>query len=599
MNNRDGTFSDVSGVVGLDFPDDSRAFALADIDHDGRLEVILKNRNAPQLRVLRNAMTELGGSVSFRLRGTKSNRDAIGTAVTLEAGTLRQTKYLQAGSGFLSQHSKELFFGVGQFQGTVRALIQWPSGLTQTFENLPINHRIEIEEGSNSLQPKPFASVSGHYAPTNEKPKLDLPSAVETWLLEPLNAPEFSLPDIEGNMHQLQSFQGNFTALAFWTIGSPISINQLRSLKQQQSLLAASSLRIVGVNVDDSSDSVRSAATKEKFPFPILLATEEVAGIYNILYRYLFDRRRDLSIPTSFLLDKSGMIVKVYQGFAKPEQFADDVKSSPHTSDERIRKALPFSGTLCQSEFRRNVFSYGVALFQRGYLEPAAASFKQVIAGKPDDPEAYYNLGTLELRRSAFQESGKYLEQAVKLRPSYPEAWNNLGMVAAQQGKSEDAVRNFQESLRLKPDYVTALLNLGNLYRRQRSFAKAEKLLTRALELQPDDAETNYSVGMFYAQQQKPQASDYLEKAISLRPGYADALNNLGVLLVREERYRDAEEKFRACIQAAPNFDQAYLNLARLYVLLNDNEKAKATLQELLRLQPQHKVAQQALEMLH
>jgi hypothetical protein len=45
-NNRDGTFSDVSGVVGLDFRDDSRAFALADFDGDGRLEIVLKNRNA-------------------------------------------------------------------------------------------------------------------------------------------------------------------------------------------------------------------------------------------------------------------------------------------------------------------------------------------------------------------------------------------------------------------------------------------------------------------------------------------------------------------------------------------------------------------------
>ena len=43
-NNRDGTFSEVSGALGLDFPDDSRSFVLADLDHDGRLELILKNR---------------------------------------------------------------------------------------------------------------------------------------------------------------------------------------------------------------------------------------------------------------------------------------------------------------------------------------------------------------------------------------------------------------------------------------------------------------------------------------------------------------------------------------------------------------------------
>jgi len=57
--------------------------------------------------------------------------------------------------------------------------------------------------------------------------------------------------------------------------------------------------------------------------------------------------------------------------------------------------------------------------------------------------------------------------------------------------------------------------------------------------------------------------------------------------------------KFKNCIEAAPEFDQAYLNLARLYVILNDKEKARAVLQALLREQPQHKMAQQALEMLN
>jgi Flp pilus assembly protein TadD len=41
------------------------------------------------------------------------------------------------------------------------------------------------------------------------------------------------------------------------------------------------------------------------------------------------------------------------------------------------------------------------------------------------------------------------------------------------------------------------------------------------------------------------------------------------------------------------------MNLARLYVILNDKEKAREVLLALLRQQPQHKMAQQALEMLH
>ncbi|MGB9362164.1 MAG: VCBS repeat-containing protein, partial [Candidatus Sulfotelmatobacter sp.] len=80
-NNRDGTFSDVSGAVGLDFMEDGRSFALADFDQDGRQEVFLKNRNGPQLRLLKNVAENLPASISFRLRGTKSNRDAIGAEI--------------------------------------------------------------------------------------------------------------------------------------------------------------------------------------------------------------------------------------------------------------------------------------------------------------------------------------------------------------------------------------------------------------------------------------------------------------------------------------------------------------------------------------
>jgi Flp pilus assembly protein TadD/peroxiredoxin len=603
VNNHDGTFSDVSGISRLDFPDDSRSFALADLDHDGRLEVILKNRNGPQLRILRNAMNDIGNSMAIRLRGKNGNRDAIGARVTVEVPGHRQTKYLQAGSGFLSQHTKELFFGVGKTQGTVGATIRWPSGLTQVFEHLPVDRRIEIEEGSEDFVAKPFAAVPGSYARAGdaEKPET-LPSTIETWLIEPLSAPEFSLPDLAGNRRDLRSFRGGFLLLNFWATASPACGQQLRVFEKGQSTLARNGLRILAVNVDAPGEvaAARAMVAKEGFSFPILLGTEEVTGVYNIVYRHLFDRRRDLPLPTSFLVDGSGMIVKVYQGPVNPERLAEDLKSVPENVADRMRRALPFKGVLYVDEFQRNDFTYGVAMFQRGYLEQAAASFLLVIAAKPQEPEAYYNLGTLYLRKNALGDARRYLQQAVELRPDYPEAWNNLGMVAGQEGQMDEAIHHFQQALSEKPNYVIALLNLGNLYRRQGAAEEAEKLLSRALELEPDNPETNYSLGMLYArQEQLERASNFLERAVNLRPDYPDALNNLGVLFVRQQRYSEAKQRFETSIRMAPNFDQAYLNLARLYVLLKDKEKAREVLLELLRQQPQHKLAQQALEMLN
>jgi tetratricopeptide (TPR) repeat protein len=402
-------------------------------------------------------------------------------------------------------------------------------------------------------------------------------------------------------MRELQQSRGSFVILNFWATTAPLCRDQLRLLNQHRSVFAINRLEVLAVNVDTAADNstARSLVTQERFSFPIVFATEDLAGIYNIIYRYLFDRRRDLAIPTSFLLDKEGMIIKIYQGMIDPQRLLDDVKSVPTTAAERTKKALPFSGDLYQGSFQRNDFTYGVALFQHGYLDQAAESFQEVVAAKPNDPEGYYNLGTLNLRRNDFHQARRYLEQTVQLRPDYPEAWNNLGMVAAQEGHPEEAIKNFQQSLLFRPTYAIALLNLGNVYRRQGSFEQAGEYLSHALEIQPDDPEINYSLGMLFAQQNQMQrASNYLQKAISLRPGYPEALNNLGILFAQMQEYSKAEEQFKTCIRVTPNFDQSYLNLARLYAMRGEREQARDVLQDLLRLQPQNSGAKQIFDML-
>jgi tetratricopeptide (TPR) repeat protein len=402
-------------------------------------------------------------------------------------------------------------------------------------------------------------------------------------------------------MRDLRSFKGALVLLSFWSTNSPSSLELLELFRKSKSAFDSGNLNIVALNVDAAKDSpaAKSFSFQQRLPFPVLFATEEVAGVYNILYRYLFDRRRDLPIPISFLLDPEGMITKVYQGSFAPSTVLQDIRSVPKDASDRLHQALPFNGLLVQDSFQRNDFTYGVAMYQHGYLDQAAESFQHVIEMKPDDADAYYNLGTLSLKRNNFEQARTYLEKTVLLRPNYPEAWNNLGMMAAQHEQLDEAIRNFQQSLELRPAYAIALLNLGNVYRRQRSFEKAEECLARAIQLQPDDPEANYSLGMLYAQQgQTGRAVDYLQRALAFRPIYPEALNNLGVLFVRGRQYAQAEDQFKTGIRIAPSFDQSYLNLARLYAMQNDKEKAKETLLELLLVQPDNNNAKRALEML-
>lgn len=604
VNNRDGTFSNVSAVVGLDFIEDGRAFALADFDHDGRLEMLLKNRNAPQLRILKNVMEALPPSIAFRLRGTKSNRDAIGAVLTLETESGRQTRSLQAGSGFLSQHSKEIFFGLGATKGPVNATIRWPSGLVQELRDLPVNHRIWVEEGAKPSRVERFGVAQGvRSAPEVTKPHEPepLPTTVETWLLAPVVAPDLALTDLSGKAWRLSALRGKPVLLNFWVRTSADCIENLKTLNS----LNAQVVQLLTVNVDDSAslESLRALVTQQHLSFPILAGSDDVAGIYNILYRYLFDRHHDLTLPSSFLIDTHGDIVKVYQGPINPQHVQEDLRHIPQTRAERLSKALPFAGVAEVSEFQRNYLSYGSIYFQRGYYEQAGASFQRALHDDPLSTEALYGLGSVYLQQQRNAEARQCFEQAIKRQANYPDtlpnAWNNLGLLAAREGRTAEAIPYFREALKLSPDHLIALENLGNAYRQEKQWDDARRTLERAVAVGPEDAEANYSLGMVYAQlNDTDRAYEYLQRALKLRPAYPEALNNLGILYLRTQRRDEAVARFEECIRVAPAFDQSYLNLARVYILEGTPEKARAVLLELLKQHPDHAQAQEMLQQL-
>jgi tetratricopeptide (TPR) repeat protein len=334
------------------------------------------------------------------------------------------------------------------------------------------------------------------------------------------------------------------------------------------------------------------------------LTPHDAAGVYNVLYRNLFDRHRDLMLPTSLLIDAQGNIVKVYQGPVNAQKGEEDFKRIPQTAEQRLTKALPFPGNSETYEFGRNNLSLGSAFFQRGYYDQAAASFQQVLHDDPSSAEAQYGIGSVYLKQEKNADARASFEQALKLTSNYPDtrpnALNNLGLLATREGRTTEAIGYFQEALRLSPDYWIALENLGNAYRQQKRWDEARAALERAVAARSKDPEANYSLAMVYAQTDDTErAYQYLQNALKLRPAYPEALNNLGVLYLRTRRRDAAVAQFEECIRIAPGFDQSYLNLARVYSLEGDREKARAVLLDLLKQHPGHPQAQQAIDELH
>jgi len=142
-NNRDGTFTNVSRKVGISTHMSWTIISFIDYDNDGNLDIFF---TGPPNTLYRNGGTA-NHWLSFRLVGRKSNRDAIGARVKVMAGELSMLREI-AGGSHQPYHAEHLpvHFGLGQNTRAEVIDIQWPSGIIQTFTDIPAHQRLTIDE---------------------------------------------------------------------------------------------------------------------------------------------------------------------------------------------------------------------------------------------------------------------------------------------------------------------------------------------------------------------------------------------------------------------------------------------------------------------
>lgn len=153
-NNGKGQFTDIAQSAGLIHFGMLHGTALADYDNSGNLSLFgsfggFYWGTRETTKLYRN-MGSGNAALEIRLIGTRSNRDAIGAKVFALAGKRRIHKWVNGGNGFGVANSKIVHLGLGREQRVDLLEIQWPSGLRQSFRNVPAGQRIEITEGKEN-----------------------------------------------------------------------------------------------------------------------------------------------------------------------------------------------------------------------------------------------------------------------------------------------------------------------------------------------------------------------------------------------------------------------------------------------------------------
>jgi hypothetical protein len=146
LNNKNFTFSEMSGEWNLTKPTSTNGAAYADLDNDGDLDIIGNNINDAAF-VYRNNTNELEQSnyLKVKLKGTLVNVDGIGARVTIETDGVKQTKELYLSRGFQSSVSRVLHFGVGASSSIQTLKVDWPDGQTQTIAEVVPNQQITLD----------------------------------------------------------------------------------------------------------------------------------------------------------------------------------------------------------------------------------------------------------------------------------------------------------------------------------------------------------------------------------------------------------------------------------------------------------------------
>ena len=135
---------------------------------------------------------------------------------------------------------------------------------------------------------------------------------------KPRPAADFALPDLTGKTVRLSDFKGQVVLVDFWATWCIPCIEELPDLKALYDKHKDRGFTIVGISIDDMGKEVVGPFVKEnQVPYPILLAgLDPVEG---------FPVR---GLPTAYLIDRRGFIVKKYFGFKFPEQLDKDVAAA-------------------------------------------------------------------------------------------------------------------------------------------------------------------------------------------------------------------------------------------------------------------------------
>jgi tetratricopeptide (TPR) repeat protein len=592
-------FANVSGAIGIDYPDDGRGLVKVDWDGDGDLDFWISNRSAPRLRFLRNDIPEKQQSISLRLlgNGISSNRDAVGARVELvpekkssssqvqETDLPKLVQSVRGGEGFLSQSTRWLVFGLGESAEPQRALVRWPDGMQEAFDKLVPGSRYTLVQGSG--QPK---EIEVRQPPTGLRAApLEVPppsGTVRIPLLTLLPLPKIEFEAEDGSPQSLP--KGEPLLVNLWATWCAPCRGELLEMAERKEEFNQQGLKVLALCMDSiSSEPTQEGAADQfldqiQFPFARGQATEELAELFQSLHDLLVVNDRPLPAPTSFLIDRQGRLAAIYKGRVNLDQVFADSQHSSLSQAERFANSATMPGKLLENE----KLNADLEALQLTNLLKAADSFKQ--SGKRKDAKAQLyagiavedkvefrnNLASLLMDEGRFSEAELHLNKAMELDPNVPDVLNNLGNLRTYQRRDDEALKHYRSALAIDPDFALARHNMASSLASKGQNVRAIEECERVLATDSKLFQSHHLLANLL------RDSGALERALKhyawadqFGPPQPRVHNDWGIALMRFNQPTEAIAQFEKAVEIAPEFPEAQTNLRRAKSSVSRNKE--------------------------
>jgi tetratricopeptide (TPR) repeat protein len=262
-----------------------------------------------------------------------------------------------------------------------------------------------------------------------------------------------------------------------------------------------------------------------------------------------------------------------------------DPQRNPHS-----KRPVPIAQT-CQT---------AIALQYEGKLDQAAELYRLILRHERDHFDALNNLGAIRAQKGFAAEAEKLFRRALRQRPQSPETHYNLALALGALNRPRDsashmeraAALGFAAAVKARDDAnpgasVMRDFNAALVYQQQGNSREAERLYRAVLGRDPLNFEALNNLGVLYVKVDRyGEAAAVLARAVEQRPSSAEAHHSLAMALRMLNRYEEATVPARRAIAIRPDYAEAHTNLGFALFGLRRLDEALTSIERAIALKP-------------